>query len=126
MKEQVATYVQQRKIIGQRPNDIQQKASSADPDILLQAWAFYLEHGHLPSYISFELWLERLSWWKKSARPIDKKLRSFFIQQLHDEQRLKHCIRQTMASDGAHSSLITYHSSFVFNKSPVDLSYLSL
>jgi hypothetical protein len=94
IREQVATHVQQqKKIIVQHPNDIEQKSVSADPDILLQAWAFYLEHGHLPSYISFELWQERLSWWKKSATPIDKQLRSFFIQQLHDEQRLKRFLK---------------------------------
>lgn len=100
IREQIATHVQQRKkVFAQHSNEIEQTTLSANPDVLLQAWAFYLEHGHLPSYISFELWQQRLSWWKKTIKERPDQLKNFFIQQLHDEQRLKRFLKHATVEE---------------------------
>ncbi|HTH32642.1 MAG TPA: contractile injection system tape measure protein [Lacibacter sp.] len=99
IREQVAAQVQQQKKISvQYASDNDQENRTADADLLLQAWAFYLAHGHLPSYISPELWQERLSWWKKTVNQPNE-LKQFFIQQLQDEQRLKRFLKQSNADE---------------------------
>ena len=97
MREQIVAQVQRQKnnTFTQTSTGVEQKNDAGTPDanLLLKAWAFYLEQGYLPAYMSFELWKERLSWWKKSFTKSSIQLKEFFILQLGDEHRLKRFLK---------------------------------
>ncbi len=95
IREQIIAHVQQNNGFGQastigQKNDVRW---SPDANLLLKAWAFYLEQGYLPAYIPLSLWQERLSWWKKSFIQSGIQLKEFFILQLSDELRLKRFLK---------------------------------
>ncbi|HLO38485.1 MAG TPA: contractile injection system tape measure protein, partial [Lacibacter sp.] len=97
IREQIVAQVQRQKnnTFTQTSTRVEQKndAGTPDADLLLKACAFYLEQGYLPAYMSFELWKERLSWWKKSFTKSSIQLKEFFILQLGDEHRLKRFLK---------------------------------
>ncbi len=97
IREQIAVQLQKQKnnAFTQTSTGGEQNSSTELPDanLLLKAWAFYLERGYLPAYMSFALWQERLSWWKKIFTQSTIQLKEFFILQLNDEQRLKRFLK---------------------------------
>ncbi len=98
IREQIAVQVQQQKNNNVLTSKgIEQNDVLPDANLLLKAWAFYLEQGHLPAYMSFALWQERLSWWKKTFMKPSIQLKEFFILQLSDEQRLKRFLKHEPA-----------------------------
>jgi hypothetical protein len=101
IREQIAAQVQRQnnKMFSQPSKGGEQKNSLELPDanLLLKAWAFYLERGHLPAYMSFALWQDRLNWWKKMFTQSTIQLKEFFILQLNDEQRLKRFLKHEPA-----------------------------
>ncbi|MEJ8840797.1 contractile injection system tape measure protein [Lacibacter sp. H375] len=97
IREQIVAQVQKQKnnTFAQTSTGVEQKNDARTPDVnlLLKAWAFYLERGYLPAYMSFVLWHERLSWWKKTFVQSTNQLKQFLISQLSDEQRLKRFLK---------------------------------
>ncbi|NCU03833.1 MAG: hypothetical protein GXC73_07580, partial [Chitinophagaceae bacterium] len=80
-------------------NEQQHAFLTPDANLLLQAWAFYLEYGYLPSYLPLTLWQERLQWWKKTFKQQTQQLKDFFILQFREEQRLKRFLKHTTADE---------------------------
>ncbi len=135
LREQITTQIQlqHRKELVKHPpeNDRKNISLSTDENLLLQAWAYYLKHGHIPSYITLTLWQQRVMWWKKTALQKTKRLKEFFILQLNDEQRLQRFLKYSVQDeqqwifDQLHPQLnsILHEGKLQFNKY-VPLSYV--
>nr|WP_294908618.1 contractile injection system tape measure protein [uncultured Lacibacter sp.] len=110
IREQIAAYIskqQLNQITQSSGNDeqpyrqpeqgqqTQNKNDSPESNLLLKAWAFYLEHGYLQAFIPLAVWQERLAWFNKTSSQRSKEMKEFIIQQLHDEQRLKRFMKHT-------------------------------
>ncbi len=103
MREQIAEQISLQRSTASvqhlQENEQKDPSFSTDANLLLQAWAYYLQHGYVPSYIPLTLWQQRLMWWGKSNLHATKELKEFFILQLNDGQRLKRLLKYAAADE---------------------------